>query len=197
MINVTRRGFLKLSGVTVATLASGLGFNLAAAQAQGFALKIEGCTKIPSICHFCSGGCGLLLYIKDGKLIQLEGNPDNPINEGTLCPKAASLEQVAYSPDRPKTPKYRAPGSDKWQEISWDEAIERIAKKAKEIRDKTWVSTDEITNAKTGEKETVPVNRAEGIAVLGSAEIDNEESYLLSKFARLIGTPFHEHQARI
>ncbi len=197
MINVTRRGFLKLSGVTVVTLASGLGLNVTSAQAQGFALKIEGCTKIPSICHFCSGGCGLLLHVKDGKLVHLEGNPDNPINEGALCPKAASLEQVAYSPDRPKTPKYRAPGSDKWQEISWEEAIDRIAKKAKEIRDKTWVSTDEITNAKTGQKETVPVNRAEGIAVIGSAEIDNEESYLLSKFARLIGTPFHEHQARI
>lgn len=196
MINVTRRGFLKLSGVTVATLASGLGLNVAAAQAQGFALKIEGCTKIPSICHFCSGGCGLLLFIKDGKLIQLEGDPDNPINEGTLCPKAASLEEVAYSEVRPKTPLYRAPGSDKWQEMSWEEAIERIAKKTKEVRENTWVSTDEITNA-AGEKVTVPANRAEGIAVIGSAEIDNEESYLLSKFARLIGTPFHEHQARI
>jgi formate dehydrogenase major subunit len=197
LINVTRRGFLKLSGITVATLASGIGLNVAAAQAQGFALKIEGSTKIPSICHFCSGGCGLLLHIKDGKLIHLEGDPGNPINEGTLCPKAASLEQVAYSPDRPKTPLYRAPGADEWQAISWDEAIERIAKKAVEIRDKTWVSTDEITNPKTGQKETVPANRAEGIAVIGSAEIDNEESYLLTKFARLIGTPFHEHQARI
>lgn len=197
MINVTRRGFLKLTGLSAVAVASGLGFDLSVAEAKGYALKLEGCTKIPSICHFCSGGCGLLLHVKDGKLIHLEGNPDNPINEGGLCPKAASLEQVAYSPERPKTPLYRAPGAEDWQEISWDEALERIAKKTVEVRNKTWKSTDEITDAKTGEKKTVPANRAEGIAVIGSAEIDNEESYLLSKFARLIGTPYHEHQARI
>ncbi len=193
----TRRGFLKLSGLSVAAVASGLGFDLEATAAQGYALKLAGCTKIPSICHFCSGGCGLLLHVKDGKLVHLDGNPDNPINEGSLCPKAASLAQVAYSPERPKTPLYRAPGSNKFEEISWDEAYDRIAKKIKEVREKTWVSTDEIINAKTGEKEVVPANRTEGICMIGSAEVDNEESYLLSKLARLIGTPFHEHQARI
>ena len=193
----TRRGFLKLSGLSAAVVASGLGFDLEATAAHGYALKLAGCTKIPSICHFCSGGCGLLLHIKDGKLVHLDGNPDNPINEGTLCPKAASLAQVAYSPDRPKNPLYRAPGSDKFVDISWEEAYDRIAKKIKEVRDKTWTSTEEITNAKTGAKETVTVNRAEGICMIGSAEVDNEESYLLSKLARLIGTPFHEHQARI
>lgn len=196
MISVTRRGFLKLSGLSIAVVASGLGLDLEATAAQGYALKLEGCERIPSICHFCSGGCGLLLHVKDGKLVHLEGNPDNPINEGGLCPKAASLEQVAYSSDRPKSPLYRAPGADNWTEISWDEAIERIAKKVVEVRDKTWKKTDEITT-KTGEKKIVPANRAEGIAMIGSAEVDNEESYLLSKFARLIGTPFHEHQARI
>lgn len=197
MMEVTRRGFLKLSGLSAAVIASGLGFNLEAKAAQGRVLKLAGTTKIPSICHFCSGGCGLLLHIKDGKLIHLDGNPDNPINEGTLCPKAASLAQVAYSPDRPKNPLYRAPGSDKFVDITWEEAYDRIAKKIKEVRDKTWVSTEEIINATTGAKETVTVNRAEGICMIGSAEVDNEESYLLSKLARLIGTPFHEHQARI
>lgn len=197
MINVTRRGFLKISGLSVAVFATGLGFDLKEAQAKGYALKLEGCTKIPSICHFCSGGCGLLLYVKDGKLVHLEGDPDNPTNEGALCSKASSLEQVAYSPDRPKRPMRRAPGSDHWEEISWEEAIDRIAKKTKQVRDATWKRTEEIVDAKTGEKKTVPVNRAEGIAVIGSAEIDNEESYLLTKFSRLIGTPYHEHQARI
>jgi formate dehydrogenase major subunit len=196
-MEVTRRGFLKLSGLSAAVIASGLGFNLEAKAAQGRVLKLAGTTKIPSICHFCSGGCGLLLHIKDGKLIHLDGNPDNPINEGTLCPKAASLAQVAYSPDRPKNPLYRAPGSDKFVDITWEEAYDRIAKKIKEVRDKTWASTEEIINATTGAKETVTVNRAEGICMIGSAEVDNEESYLLSKLARLIGTPFHEHQARI
>lgn len=195
-MDVTRRSFLKMTGLSVVAVASGLGFNLSVAEAKAFTLKLDGCTKVPSICHFCSGGCGLLLHIKDEKLVHLEGNPDNPINEGSLCPKAASLEQVAYSEDRPKTPLYRAPGAEEFQEISWDEAIDRIAKKAVEIRDKTWKSTDEITT-KTGEKKIVPANRAEGLAMLGSAEVDNEESYLLSKFARLIGTPYHEHQARI
>lgn len=194
---ITRRSFLKISGLTVAAFASGLGLDPTVAKAHGYAMKLEGCTKIPSICHFCSGGCGLLLYVKDGKLVHLEGNPDNPINEGGLCPKAASLAQVAYSPERPKTPKYRAPGAEEWQDITWDEAIERIAKKTVEVRDKTWVSTEEIVNPKTGEKETVTVNRAEGIGFLGSAEVDNEESYLLTKISRLLGTPYHEHQARI
>ncbi len=195
-MDVTRRGFLKLSGLSVAALATGLGFDLSAAEARGYALKLDGCTKVPSICHFCSGGCGLLLHIKEGKLVHLEGDPDNPVNEGALCPKAASLEQVAYSPDRPKRPMRRAPGSDKWEEISWEEAFERIAKKTKEVRDATWTETDEIVTS-TGEKKVVPANRAEGIAMIGSAEVDNEESYLLSKFCRVIGTPYHEHQARI
>jgi len=194
---VDRRGFLKLSGLSIAALASGLGLDLEAAEAQGYALKLSGCTKIPSICHFCSGGCGMLLYIKEGKLIHLEGDPDNPTNEGTLCPKAASLASVAYSPDRPQQPLYRAPGSDEWQDISWDEAIERIARKAKEVRDKTFKPTEEVSDAKTGAKETVTVNRAEGIAFIGSAEVDNEESYLITKLSRLLGSPYHEHQARI
>ncbi len=197
-MKVTRRGFLKLSGgVSLVALATGLGIDTAAAETKGFALKLQGCTKIPSICHFCSGGCGLLLYIKSGKLVHLEGDPDNPTNEGTLCSKASSLKQVAYSPDRPKNPMYRAPGSDKWEDITWDEAIDRIAKKTKEVRDKTWVGTEEVTNAKTGEKSMVTVNRAEGIGFIGSAEVDNEESYLLTKISRLLGTPYHEHQARI
>ncbi len=196
-MEISRRGFLKLSGASMAVLATGLGLDVAAAESQGFALKIEGSTKIPSICHFCSGGCSLLLHIKDGKLIHLEGDPDSPVNEGTLCSKAASLEQVAYAEHRPKTPLYRAPHATEWESISWEEALERIAKKTKEVRDKTWKSTDEVTDAATGVKSTVTVNRAEGIGVLGSAEIDNEETYLLSKFSRLIGTPYHEHQARI
>lgn len=196
MMNISRRGFLKLSGLSVAAIASGLGFNVPAAKAQGYALKLQGCTKIPSICHFCSGGCSMLLYVKNGKLIHLEGDPDHPINEGALCPKAASLASVAYSPDRPKNPKYRAPGASDWQDISWDEAIERIARKVKEVRDATWKSTEEVTNAK-GEKQTVTVNRAEGIAFIGSAEVDNEESYLITKLSRLLGSPYHEHQARI
>ena len=196
-MDVSRRGFIKLSGLSIAAFAAGLGFDPAIAEAKGYALKLEGTQKIPSICHFCSGGCGLLLYVKEGKLIHLEGDPDHPTNEGTLCPKAASLLSVANSPDRVTKPKRRAPGADHWEDISWEDALERVAKKTKEVRDASWKAADEIVNAKTGLKEFFSVNRAEGIAFLGSAEVDNEESYLISKFCRLIGTPYNEHQARI
>jgi formate dehydrogenase major subunit len=196
-MDVSRRGFLKLSGVSLTALATGIGFDPEIAQAKGYALKIEGTKKISSICHFCSGGCGLLLYIKDEKLIHLAGDPDHPTNSGTLCPKAASLRHVAYSKDRVIKPMRRAPGSDKWEEISWDEAIDKVAKQVKEVRDKTWKATEDILNVTTGQKETFVVNRAEGIAVLGSAEVDNEESYLIKKLSMIWGTPFNEHQARI
>lgn len=195
-MNVTRRGFLKLTGLTAAVFATGLGFDPEAAAAEGFALRLDGCAKMTSICHFCSGGCSLLLYVKDGKLIHLEGDPDSAVNEGTLCSKGTSLEAVAYADHRPKTPLYRAPGAEEWQEITWHEAIERIAEKTKEIRDKTFVTTEEVTNA-AGVKETVTVNRMEGIGFIGSAEIDNEECYLFTKLSRLLGSPYHEHQARI
>lgn len=196
-MDVSRRSFLKLSGLSIAALAAGLGFDPAVAEAKGYALKLDGSKKIPSICHFCSGGCGMLLYVKDGKLIHLEGDPDHPTNEGTLCPKAASLLSVANSPDRVTKPRRRAPGADHWEDISWEEALDIVAKKTKEVRDATWKATDEVVNAKTGLTEKLSVNRVEGIAFLGSAEVDNEESYLISKFSRLIGTPYNEHQARI
>src|SRR5665648_214205 len=196
-MDVSRRGFLKLSGLSIAAFAAGLGFDPAVAEAKGFALKLEGTKKIPSICHFCSGGCGMLLYVKEGKLIHLEGDPDHPTNEGTLCPKAASLLAIANSPDRVTKPRRRAPGADKWEDISWEEALNIVAKKTKEVRDATWKAADEVVNAKTGLKESFSVNRVEGIAFFGSAEVDNEESYLIKKFSELIGTPYNEHQARI
>jgi len=190
-MELSRRGFLKLSGATLAALASGLGFDLKVAQAQGFALRIDGTTKIPSICHFCSGGCGLLLHIKDDKLVYLDGDPDNPVNSGALCPKGASLGHVANAQDRLFSPKYRAPGATEWQDISWDEAINKIAAKIKEVRDNTWVDSEEING------QTYKVNRCDGIAVIGSAEVDNEESYIIKKFSEIIGSPYNEHQARI
>ena len=196
-MDVSRRGFLKLSGLSIAAFATGLGLDPAVAQAKGYALKLEGTQKIPSICHFCSGGCGMLLYVKEGKLIHLEGDPDHPTNEGTLCPKAASLLSVANSPDRVTKPRRRAPGADKWEDISWEEALDIVAKKTKAVRDATWKAADELVNAKTGLKEMFSVNRSEGIAFIGSAEVDNEESYLFTKFCRVIGNPYHEHQARI
>jgi formate dehydrogenase major subunit len=195
-MQVSRRNFLKLSGASLVALATGLGLDPAVAKAQGYALKIEGTKKIPSICHFCSGGCGMLLHIQDGKLIHLAGDPDHPTNEGTLCPKAASLRSVAYSTDRVTKPMRRAPGADKWEEISWDQAVEIVAKKTKEVREATFKKTEQIKNA-AGEPVEYAVNRTDGLAFIGSAEVDNEESYLFSKFSRIMGTPYNEHQARI
>jgi formate dehydrogenase major subunit len=196
-MDVSRRGFLKLSGLSIAAFASGLGFDPKIAEAKGYSLKLEGSQKIPSICHFCSGGCGMLLYIKNGRLIHLEGDPDHPTNEGALCPKAASLRSIAYSNARITKPKRRAPGSDHWEDISWEKALDLVAKKTKEVRDATWQTTEDIVNPTTGQPESLLVNRTEGIAFLGSAEVDNEESYLIKKFCEIIGTPYNEHQARI
>lgn len=139
----------------------------------------------------------MLLYVKEGKLIHLEGDPDHPTNEGTLCPKGASLGAVAYSPQRVVKPRRRAPGAKDWEEITWEDALDRVAEKVKEVRDATWLSSEETPDAKSGHSISYTVNRAEGIAFLGSAEVDNEESYLISKFCRVLGVPYNEHQARI
>ncbi len=196
-MKVSRRNFLKLSGVSLTALATGLGLDPEIAQAKGYALKTEGSQKLPSICHFCSGGCGLLLYIKGDRLIHLAGDPDHPANEGTLCPKAASLRHVAYAQERVTKPRRRAPGSDKWEEISWEDALDKVARKIKEVRDSSWKGSEQLPDSKTGQPVSYAVNRAEGIAMLGSAEVDNEESYLLKKFSQILGTPYNEHQARI
>jgi formate dehydrogenase major subunit len=188
-----RRSFLKLSSGVVGTgLALGeLGFDVKAVQAAGRAARLEDAKEYTSVCTFCSCGCGLVGYVKGDKLVHLEGDPDHVINEGALCSKGASLGAVPNSAERVKTPLYRAPGSDKWQEISWDEAVDKLARKIKTVRDANWIATE-----KDGDKE-VAVNRTDAIAFLGGGQNTNEECYLVTKAARLFGTPFVEHQARL
>ncbi|HEY6910800.1 MAG TPA: molybdopterin-dependent oxidoreductase [Myxococcales bacterium] len=188
-----RRSFLKLSSGVVGTgLALGeLGFDVKAVQAAGRAARLKDAKEYTSICTFCSCGCGLVGYVKGDKLVHLEGDPDHVINEGALCSKGASLSAVPNSAERVKTPLYRAPGSDKWQEISWDEAVDRLARKIKTVRDANWIATE-----KDGDKE-VAVNRTDAIAFLGGGQNTNEECYLVTKAARVFGTPFVEHQARL
>lgn len=188
-----RRSFLKLSSGVVGTgLALGeLGFDVKAVQAAGRAARLQDAKEYTSVCTFCSCGCGLVGYVKDGKLVHLEGDPDHVINEGALCSKGASLGAVPNSAERVKTPLYRAPGSSKWQEISWDEAVDRLARKIKTVRDANWIATE-----KDGDKE-VAVNRTDAIAFLGGGQNTNEECYLVTKAARVFGTPFVEHQARL
>lgn len=193
-MNVSRRDFLKLSGVSAAGAAVLLFTEEKAALASDLkSLRIAKAKEVPSVCPHCSVGCGLIAYVKDGDLLQLEGNPDSPINEGSLCPKGASAMQFAYegvgkpNPLRELKAKYRKPGADRWEEVQLDWALDRIAEKIKETRDKGFIET---VNG-------VTVNRTETLAHLGSACVDNEEAYLITKLMRSLGVVYLEHHARI
>jgi formate dehydrogenase major subunit len=138
----------------------------------------------------------MVCHVRDGKLLNLEGDPDHVINEGALCSKGAAMRATHENPQRIQEPMYRAPGSDKWQKISWDDALDRIAKKIKATRDANWIQTEKITGKDGVEKEW-RVNRTDAIGFLGGAQNTNEECYLFSKMARLFGTAYVEHQARL
>ena len=187
-INLNRRQFLKLSGATAATLAVvELGFNENEVHASTKEFKIAKATVTPTICAFCGVGCGILVHTKDNTVVYTEGDPDSPVNEGTLCSKGTTIRQVYTSEKRLTKPLYRAPRSKKWEEKSWDWMYETIAKRTKETRDRTFV-----------EKENgMFVNKTEAIASLGGAALDNEETYLLAKMMRGLGVVYLEHQARI
>jgi formate dehydrogenase major subunit len=141
---------------------------------------------------------------KDGKVVNTEGDPDHPINEGTLCPKGASIMQLVQNDTRVLKPMYRAPGADSWKEVEWDWALDQIAKKVKDTRDRTFKLTSKSRvkekqpdgTDKEVEKEFT-VNRTDAIAHVGSAALDNEECYLLQKMMRSLGLVYIEHQARI
>jgi formate dehydrogenase major subunit len=203
-MGVTRREFLKLSGG--AALAAGTVGLAETAPAEGGApgLRIEGAKKTTTICPFCAVGCGILVYTKDGKVVNTEGDPDHPVNEGTLCSKGSSLFQIANNPLRLAKPKYRAPGASEWKDVEWEWALEEIAKRVKSARDRTFKLT---SPSKVKEKQAdgteklveqqFTVNRTDAIAHVGSAALDNEEAYLLQKLLRSWGIVYLEHQARI
>jgi anaerobic selenocysteine-containing dehydrogenase len=187
-MNLSRRQFLKLSGATAATLAIvELGFNEKKAFAASKEFKIAKTTVTPTICCFCGVGCGILIHTKDNTVVYSEGDPDNPINEGKLCSKGTTIRQVFTSEKRVLKPRYRAPGSDKWEEKDWEWMLDTIAKRAKETRDKSFVE----------QENGVTVNKTEKIASIGGAALDNEETYLVSKLMRGLGVTYLEHQARI
>ncbi len=193
-MRVTRRDFLKLSGVTAASAAlSQLGF-AAPAVAKVRDFKIREAKVSPTICPYCGVGCGQLVYVRDGKVVQLEGDPDNPQNQGSLCSKGAALSQVFDNPRRVTKVLYRAPGASAWEEKDWEWALERIAENVKKTRDASFIETqpDEKDPAKS-----YIANRTEAIASLGGASLDNEECYLLTKMNRALGIVYLEHQARI
>ena len=188
---VSRRDLLRLSAFGGAGFALGGIVDLPAARDAARALKLANITEFTTACNFCSCGCGMIAAVRDGKLIALEGDYDHIVNRGSLCVKGMSLYPTHTSPRRNQVPRYRAPGSDKWEEITWKDAAERVARKIKQVRDENWIATE-----KSGDKD-VPVNRTDAMAFLGGAQNTNEECYLFQKAARLLGCVFVEHQARL
>jgi formate dehydrogenase major subunit len=162
-MDFTRRQFLKLSGATAVTLAVvELGFDDKKARAGSKEFKIAELKPTPTICPFCGVGCGILVYTKDNDVVYTEGDPDNPINEGTLCSKGTTVRQVYTSEKRVKKPMYRAPGASEWKEVDWDWAMEKIAEKVKETRDRTFIASEN----------GMPANKTEAIASMGGAALD-------------------------
>lgn len=188
-MTISRRNFLKGTGMAAGTLA--LTGKPAQASVDSPVMRTKGLQSSTTICPYCAVGCGMIVHTKDGKVVNIEGDPEHPINQGSLCSKGSALFQVANNERRLTTVKYRAPKSDKWEDKSWDWAMERIAKNMKETRDRNFVKEEKING------EMYTVNRNEGFAMIGAAALDNEECYLLGKFARAMGVGYLEHQARI
>jgi formate dehydrogenase major subunit len=158
-------------------------------------LKIARTTETRSTCPYCAVSCGVIIHTLGDKaknvkasVVHVEGDPDHPINRGTLCPKGATLRDDINNPSRLTVPKVRRPGSDKWEEISWDEAISKIARHIKDTRDRTFVHK----NAK-GQV----VNRTPGIGMIGGCTDTNEFNWLQWKFITAIGIPYRDSQARV
>lgn len=190
-MELSRRGFLKLSGagIGVAALAQ-LGFSTPA-LALADELRIREAKESTTVCPYCSVGCSAIVSVMDGKVVNIEGLTDSPINRACLCSKGQSIYQVANNDRRLTKVRYRAPGATEWEERTWEEAIPAIARLIKDTRDATIVETEDVDGKK------VTVNRTLGIAQLGGAALDNEECYLATKFARALGIVYLEHQARI
>ncbi len=158
-------------------------------QTAAKASRLRGATVTESVCPYCAVGCGQLIYTKAGKIIDIEGNPESPINEGTLCPKGANVFQLAVNPHRVTQVLYRAPFSDKWETRSLDWALDQIAQRVKTVRDADFTERDESRRL---------LNSVRSIGSLGGATIDNEENYLLKKlFGGGLGIVSIENQARI
>jgi formate dehydrogenase major subunit len=180
----TRRQFL--GRLTTGTVAVGAVSQVGCGPAVP-PLKTLGATPTTTVCPFCGVGCGQVVSTKNGTVVNIEGDPNHPVSEGTLCSKGAAAAQVVNNPRRLQKVLYRAPGSKAWEEKTWDWAFERIATRVKETRDKTF---------KTSVDGRV-VNRTEAMACLGGSALDNEEAYLLVKLMRALGLVYVEHQARL
>jgi len=193
---MNRRNWLKRATAGAGAMLGGSALGAPEASATPKRSKLAGTEVFTTACNFCSCGCGMLCYVQDGKLVDLEGDPDHIINEGALCSKGAAIIAAHTSERRARQPLYRAPGSDHWQPISWDEALGKVAGKLKGAREAGWIEKETAKDAAGKDTEYV-VNRTDAIGFLGGAQNTNEESYLITKLARLAGTVQVEHQARL
>ena len=200
-MELTRRSFFKATGLV---MAGSMAYELSA-QSKAFAMeaddewKLVNTEEYTNICCYCSGGCGSVVSVRDGEIISVEGDPDHVVNEGGLCPKGAAMFQlikvvdpetgeVIKNPNRHFAPLVRRPGASAWEEISWEDAIDGIARHVKETRDKYFIEKDE---------NGVTVNRLEAIGHLGGSQQNSEEEYLILKFMRGLGLVAVDNQARV
>lgn len=197
-MKLSRRQFLKVGGTAAAaTTLYSFGFKpTAEGTTRGFRLHYS--REITTICPFCGVGCGIICHVRDGQLINTEGDPDHPVNEGTLCSKGSSLFNMANvydedgniipNPNRVTQVLYRAPKASEWEVVDWDWALETVAKRIKKTRDDHFIEVN---------SEGVTVNRNPAISWLGSAMCNNEENYLYHKTARALGLVNIDHCARL
>ena len=193
-MEVSRRTFIKTTLIGGAGV-SVFGFNLAPVYAQTQGLKIAQTTETRSTCPYCSVSCGVIIHTLGDKaknvtpqVVHVEGDPDHPINRGTLCPKGSSLEQEISNERRLLKPQVRRPGSDHWEDISWDSAFDEIARWVKKTRDATFIEKD--AQGRTA-------NRVETIGWIGGCTDTNEFNYIAGKFMRGMGACYYETQARV
>ena len=197
-IDLSRRGFLKLAGAGVAATslgAMGFGAAEAAEQAHVRAFKLFSTTEVRNTCTYCSVACGILIYTKGDRaagetaeVVHIEGDADHPTNRGSLCPKGAALKDTVHSATRLTQPRIRRPGSDKFERVSWDFALDRIAKLMKEDRDANFVAKNQ---------DGVTVNRWLTTGFLAASATTNETAYLTYKVVRSQGMLVFDNQARV
>jgi formate dehydrogenase major subunit len=193
-MDISRRAFIQTTIAGGASL-SAFGLDVAPVYAQAKTLKIARTSETRSTCPYCSVSCGVIIHTLGDKaknavaqVVHVEGDPDHPINRGTLCPKGASLQQDILNERRLLKPQVRRPGSDHWEDIDWDHAIDEVSRWVKKTRDATFVAKD--ARGRT-------VNRCEGIAWTGGCTDTNEFNYLVVKTMRSLGVCYLENQARV
>ena len=184
-----------LASTAVAAMAA-LGIDLRPAQARAWTLRIAEAKQYPSVCPYCAVGCDTMVYAKDGVILDIEGDPNSPINQGTLCPKGAAIYQLHVNPNRLTQVLHRRPGGTAWETIGLEEAMDMVAERVKKTRDETFEETyrDDQRRWRAARKIQMATT---AIFSLGGATMDNEWNHLQQKLMRGLGVVAIENQARI